>query len=122
MSKKMLCSFFLIILSSDRKATISSKMLLAHLGRNGHTLAASLATEAKELARSVRSILEADCEFYQIALLFLPSIFFHFPFFSILLPFSCSFLNVPKKEYLTYFGLCHEFIVWFVKRKENNHL
>ncbi|KAM3848540.1 LOW QUALITY PROTEIN: syntaxin-binding protein 4 [Vipera latastei] len=46
---------------SDRKATISSKMLLAHLGRNGHTLAASLATEAKELARSVRSILEADC-------------------------------------------------------------
>ncbi|XP_032064996.1 syntaxin-binding protein 4 [Thamnophis elegans] len=46
---------------SDRKATISSKMLLAHLGRNGHTLAASLATEAKELARSVRAILEADC-------------------------------------------------------------
>ncbi|XP_039205452.1 syntaxin-binding protein 4 isoform X2 [Crotalus tigris] len=46
---------------SDRKATISSKMLLAHLGRNGHTLVASLATEAKELARSVRSILEADC-------------------------------------------------------------
>ncbi|KAG8129378.1 hypothetical protein E2320_016083 [Naja naja] len=46
-----------------RKATISSKMLLAHLGRNGHTLAASVATEAKELARSVRAILEADCEF-----------------------------------------------------------
>ncbi|ETE70616.1 Syntaxin-binding protein 4 [Ophiophagus hannah] len=46
---------------SDRKATISSKMLLAHLGRNGHTLAASLATEARELARSVRAILEADC-------------------------------------------------------------
>ncbi|XP_063149672.1 syntaxin-binding protein 4 [Candoia aspera] len=46
---------------SDRKATISSKMLLAHLGRNGRTLAASLATEAKELARSVRALLEADC-------------------------------------------------------------
>ncbi|XP_058021795.1 syntaxin-binding protein 4 isoform X2 [Ahaetulla prasina] len=46
---------------SDRQATISSKMLLAHLGRNGHTLATSLAIEAKELARSVRAILEADC-------------------------------------------------------------
>uniref|UniRef100_A0A8C5WSQ3 Syntaxin binding protein 4 n=1 Tax=Laticauda laticaudata TaxID=8630 RepID=A0A8C5WSQ3_LATLA len=63
-----------------RKATISSKMLLAHLGRNGHTLVASLATEAKELARSVRAILEADCEFYQIILLFLPSIFSSFSF------------------------------------------
>uniref|UniRef100_A0A8C5S0M4 Syntaxin binding protein 4 n=1 Tax=Laticauda laticaudata TaxID=8630 RepID=A0A8C5S0M4_LATLA len=114
--------FFLIILSSDRKATISSKMLLAHLGRNGHTLVASLATEAKELARSVRAILEADCEFYQIILLFLPSIFSSFSFLFYLTPIFCPFLNVPKKEYLTYFGLCHEFIMWFVKRKENNYL
>ncbi|XP_070596586.1 syntaxin-binding protein 4 [Erythrolamprus reginae] len=46
---------------SDRKATISSKMLLAHLGWNGHSLVTSVATEAKELAKSVRAILEADC-------------------------------------------------------------
>ncbi|XP_078241276.1 syntaxin-binding protein 4 isoform X2 [Pogona vitticeps] len=46
---------------SDRKATFSSKTLLAHLGRNGRSIQASLATEAKELARSVRAILEADC-------------------------------------------------------------
>nr|XP_056714888.1 syntaxin-binding protein 4 [Euleptes europaea] len=46
---------------SDRKATFSSKMLLARLGRNGHTITASLATEARELAKSVRAILEADC-------------------------------------------------------------
>ncbi|XP_053144535.1 syntaxin-binding protein 4 isoform X2 [Hemicordylus capensis] len=46
---------------SDRKATFSSKTLLARLGRNGRTFPASLATEAKELAKSVRAILEADC-------------------------------------------------------------
>ncbi|XP_042303165.1 syntaxin-binding protein 4 isoform X2 [Sceloporus undulatus] len=46
---------------SDKKATFSSKMLLARLGRNGRSVPASLATEAKELARSIRAILEADC-------------------------------------------------------------
>ncbi|XP_054833029.1 syntaxin-binding protein 4 isoform X2 [Eublepharis macularius] len=46
---------------SDRKATYSSKMLLARLGRNGRTITASLATEARELAKSIRAILEADC-------------------------------------------------------------
>ncbi|KAH0629219.1 hypothetical protein JD844_011131, partial [Phrynosoma platyrhinos] len=47
---------------SDKKATFSSKTLLARLGRNGRSVPASLATEAKELARSVRAILEADFE------------------------------------------------------------
>ncbi|XP_048346935.1 syntaxin-binding protein 4 isoform X2 [Sphaerodactylus townsendi] len=46
---------------SDRKASFSSKMLLARLGKNGRTITASLATEARELAKSVRAILEADC-------------------------------------------------------------
>ncbi|XP_062975969.1 syntaxin-binding protein 4 [Elgaria multicarinata webbii] len=46
---------------SDRKATFSSKTLLARLGRNGRTVPASLAAEAKDLARSVRAILETDC-------------------------------------------------------------
>ncbi|XP_077184795.1 syntaxin-binding protein 4 isoform X2 [Paroedura picta] len=46
---------------SDRKAMFSSKMLLARLGRNGRTIPASLAIEARELAKSIRSILEADC-------------------------------------------------------------
>ncbi|KAJ7317903.1 hypothetical protein JRQ81_004065 [Phrynocephalus forsythii] len=46
---------------SDKKATFSSKTLLARLGRNGHSIQASLAAEAKELVRSVRAILEADC-------------------------------------------------------------
>nr|XP_060619979.1 syntaxin-binding protein 4 [Anolis sagrei ordinatus] len=46
---------------SDKKATFSSKVILARLGRNGRSIPTSLATEAKELARSVRAILEADC-------------------------------------------------------------
>ncbi|XP_015285032.1 PREDICTED: syntaxin-binding protein 4 [Gekko japonicus] len=46
---------------SDRKTMFSSQMLLARLGRNGRTITASLATEARELAKSIRSILEADC-------------------------------------------------------------
>lgn len=46
---------------SDKKATFSSKTLLARLGRNGRSVPASLAAEAKELAKSVRAILEADC-------------------------------------------------------------
>ncbi|XP_060109534.1 syntaxin-binding protein 4 [Heteronotia binoei] len=46
---------------SNRKAMFSSKTLLAHLGRNGRTITASLATEARDLAKSIRSILEADC-------------------------------------------------------------
>ncbi|KAJ6658065.1 hypothetical protein lerEdw1_001541 [Lerista edwardsae] len=45
---------------SDKKATFSSKTLLARLGRNGRTVPASLVAEAKELAKSVRAILEAD--------------------------------------------------------------
>uniref|UniRef100_A0A8D0E868 Syntaxin binding protein 4 n=1 Tax=Salvator merianae TaxID=96440 RepID=A0A8D0E868_SALMN len=46
---------------SDRKATFSSKTLLARLERNGRTDPASLATEAKELVKSIRALLEADC-------------------------------------------------------------
>nr|XP_028567036.1 syntaxin-binding protein 4 isoform X2 [Podarcis muralis] len=45
---------------SDSKATFSSKTLIARLGRNGRTLPASLAAEAKELTKSVRAILEAE--------------------------------------------------------------
>ncbi|XP_062827060.1 syntaxin-binding protein 4 isoform X3 [Anolis carolinensis] len=48
-------------IDNDKKATFSSKAILARLGRNGRSIPASLATEAKELARSVRAILEADC-------------------------------------------------------------
>ncbi|CAI5765522.1 syntaxin-binding protein 4 isoform X1 [Podarcis lilfordi] len=46
---------------SDSKATFSSKTLIARLGRNGRTLPASLAAESKELTKSVRAILEAEC-------------------------------------------------------------
>lgn len=62
---------FLYVPFSDKKATFSSKTLLARLGRNGRSVPASLAAEAKELAKSVRAILEADCESYII----FPSIF-----------------------------------------------
>uniref|UniRef100_A0A8C3SMQ7 Syntaxin binding protein 4 n=1 Tax=Chelydra serpentina TaxID=8475 RepID=A0A8C3SMQ7_CHESE len=46
---------------SDRRATLSTKTLLARLGRNGRTVTATLAAEAKDLAKSVRAILEVDC-------------------------------------------------------------
>ncbi|NXA35982.1 STXB4 protein, partial [Eudromia elegans] len=45
---------------SDRR-TLSSKTLLARLGRIGSTLTTALAAEAKDLAKSVRAILEVDC-------------------------------------------------------------
>ncbi|XP_067403526.1 syntaxin-binding protein 4 isoform X2 [Emydura macquarii macquarii] len=46
---------------SDRRATLSTKSLLAQLGRNGRTVTAALAAEAKGLTKSVRAILEVDC-------------------------------------------------------------
>lgn len=49
--------------SSDRRATLSTKSLLAQLGRNGRTVTAALAAEAKGLTKSVRAILEVDCEY-----------------------------------------------------------
>ncbi|NXY02968.1 STXB4 protein, partial [Pteruthius melanotis] len=45
---------------SDRR-TLSSKALLARLGRVGPTVTAALAAEAGDLAKSVRAILEVDC-------------------------------------------------------------
>ncbi|XP_014373557.1 syntaxin-binding protein 4 isoform X4 [Alligator sinensis] len=46
---------------SDRRATLSAKTLLARLGKNGRTVTAALGAEAKDLAKSVRAILEVDC-------------------------------------------------------------
>uniref|UniRef100_A0A8C3H725 Syntaxin binding protein 4 n=1 Tax=Chrysemys picta bellii TaxID=8478 RepID=A0A8C3H725_CHRPI len=46
---------------SDRRGTLSTKRLLARLGRNGRTVTATLAAEAKDLTKSVRAILEVDC-------------------------------------------------------------
>ncbi|XP_065271592.1 syntaxin-binding protein 4 isoform X1 [Emys orbicularis] len=46
---------------SDRRGTLSTKTLLARLGRNGRTVTATLAAEAKDLTKSVRAILEVDC-------------------------------------------------------------
>nr|XP_009677199.1 PREDICTED: syntaxin-binding protein 4 isoform X2 [Struthio camelus australis]XP_009677200.1 PREDICTED: syntaxin-binding protein 4 isoform X2 [Struthio camelus australis]XP_009677201.1 PREDICTED: syntaxin-binding protein 4 isoform X2 [Struthio camelus australis] len=45
---------------SDR-STLSTKALLARLGRTGPTVTTALAAEAKDLAKSVRAILEVDC-------------------------------------------------------------
>ncbi|NXT68110.1 STXB4 protein, partial [Chaetops frenatus] len=45
---------------SDRR-TLSTKALLTRLGRVGPTVTAALAAEARDLAKSVRAILEADC-------------------------------------------------------------
>ncbi|KAM4761480.1 syntaxin-binding protein 4 isoform 2-T4 [Cyanocitta cristata] len=45
---------------SDRRA-LSTKALLARLGRVGPTVTAALAAEAGDLAKSVRAILEVDC-------------------------------------------------------------
>ncbi|NXP45629.1 STXB4 protein, partial [Heliornis fulica] len=46
---------------SDRRMTLSSKTLLARLGRIGPTVTTALAAEARDLAKSVRAILEVDC-------------------------------------------------------------
>ncbi|NWV02552.1 STXB4 protein, partial [Ptilonorhynchus violaceus] len=48
-------------LLSDRRTTLSTKALLARLGRVGPTVTAALAAEARDLAKSVRAILEVDC-------------------------------------------------------------
>ncbi|NXO23678.1 STXB4 protein, partial [Cisticola juncidis] len=45
---------------SDRR-TLSTKALVARLGRVGPTVTAALAAEARDLAKSVRAILEVDC-------------------------------------------------------------
>ncbi|NWV31701.1 STXB4 protein, partial [Grantiella picta] len=45
----------------DRRTTLSTKALLARLGRVGPTVTAALAAEARDLAKSVRAILEVDC-------------------------------------------------------------
>ncbi|KAM6297624.1 syntaxin-binding protein 4 [Aegotheles albertisi] len=46
---------------SDRRATLSTKALIARLGRIGPTATTALAAEARDLAKSVRAILEVDC-------------------------------------------------------------
>ncbi|NXK33067.1 STXB4 protein, partial [Piprites chloris] len=47
--------------SSDRRATLSTKALFARLGRIGPAATTALAAEARDLAKSVRAILEVDC-------------------------------------------------------------
>ncbi|KFP87963.1 Syntaxin-binding protein 4, partial [Acanthisitta chloris] len=46
---------------SDRRTTLSTKTLLARLGRIGPAVTTALAAEARDLAKSVRAILEVDC-------------------------------------------------------------
>ncbi|XP_071620469.1 syntaxin-binding protein 4 isoform X3 [Heliangelus exortis] len=46
---------------SDRRAALSTKALLARLGRIGPAATTALAAEARDLAKSVRAILEIDC-------------------------------------------------------------
>ncbi|NXN99600.1 STXB4 protein, partial [Rhinopomastus cyanomelas] len=46
---------------SDRRVTLPTKALLARLGRIGSTVTTALAAEARDLAKSVRAILEVDC-------------------------------------------------------------
>ncbi|KAM6245209.1 syntaxin-binding protein 4 isoform 2-T2 [Porphyrio hochstetteri] len=46
---------------SDKRMTLSNKTLLARLGRIGPTVTTALAAEARDLAKSVRDILEGDC-------------------------------------------------------------
>uniref|UniRef100_A0A8C7EAD9 Syntaxin binding protein 4 n=1 Tax=Nothoprocta perdicaria TaxID=30464 RepID=A0A8C7EAD9_NOTPE len=48
-------------LLSERRTTLSTKALLARFGRIGSTVTTALAAEAKDLAKSVRAILEVDC-------------------------------------------------------------
>ncbi|NXG63481.1 STXB4 protein, partial [Hemiprocne comata] len=45
----------------DRRTTLPTKALLARLGRIGPTATTALAAEARDLAKSVRAILEVDC-------------------------------------------------------------
>ncbi|NXY68121.1 STXB4 protein, partial [Glareola pratincola] len=46
---------------SDRRTTLPTRALLARLGRIGPTVTTALAAEARDLAKSVRAILEVDC-------------------------------------------------------------
>ncbi|KFQ13837.1 Syntaxin-binding protein 4, partial [Leptosomus discolor] len=46
---------------SDRRTTLPTKALLARLGRIGPTVTTALAAEARDLAKSVRAILDVDC-------------------------------------------------------------
>ncbi|NWS12103.1 STXB4 protein, partial [Pachyramphus minor] len=46
---------------SDRRATVSTTALLTRLGRIGPAATTALAAEARDLAKSVRAILEVDC-------------------------------------------------------------
>ncbi|NXF30231.1 STXB4 protein, partial [Nyctibius bracteatus] len=46
---------------SDRRTALSTKGLLARLGRIGPPATTALAAEARDLAKSVRAILEGDC-------------------------------------------------------------
>ncbi|NXL93733.1 STXB4 protein, partial [Alectura lathami] len=46
---------------SDIRTPLSSKALLARLGRIGPTVTTALAAEARDLAKSVRAILEVNC-------------------------------------------------------------
>ncbi|NXV31825.1 STXB4 protein, partial [Rissa tridactyla] len=46
---------------SDRRTALSTKTLLARLGRIGPPVTTALAAEARDLAKSVRAILEVDC-------------------------------------------------------------
>ncbi|XP_054026867.1 syntaxin-binding protein 4 [Dryobates pubescens] len=48
-------------LLSDRRTTLPAKALLARLGRVGPPLTAALAAEARDLAKSVRAVVEVDC-------------------------------------------------------------
>ncbi|NXX77579.1 STXB4 protein, partial [Urocolius indicus] len=45
---------------SDRRTALSTKALLARMGRIGPTVTTALAAEARDLAKSVRAILEVD--------------------------------------------------------------
>ncbi|NXY46068.1 STXB4 protein, partial [Ceuthmochares aereus] len=49
------------VLCYDRRTALSTKALLARLGRIGPSVTAALAAEARDLAKSVRAILEVDC-------------------------------------------------------------
>ncbi|XP_053577572.1 syntaxin-binding protein 4 [Bombina bombina] len=46
---------------SERIPALSSQSFLSKVGPNGRAIVANIAAESKELSRSVRSILEADC-------------------------------------------------------------
>ncbi|NXJ98661.1 STXB4 protein, partial [Corythaixoides concolor] len=56
-----LSSNVLFVKVFDRRTTLSTKALLARLGRIGPTVTTALAAEARDLAKSVRAILEVDC-------------------------------------------------------------